>query len=75
MSAANEKLVSDFCQAWSRKNVDAVLGYLADDCFYYNIPMEPCVGKEAIRKFVAPFLFHQTDQLSSEPGEAERIQR
>ena len=56
MSADNEKLVTDFCRAWSRLNVEEVLGYLTDDCFYHNIPMEPCVGKEAIRKFVAPFL-------------------
>ena len=56
MSAANEKLVTDFCTSWSRKNVDEILGYLTDDCFYHNIPMEPCVGKEAIRKFIAPFI-------------------
>ncbi len=56
MSAENEKLVTDFCISWSRKNVDEVLSYLTDDCFYHNIPMEPCVGKAAIRKFVEPFL-------------------
>ena len=56
MSAENEKLVTDFCQSWSRKNVDAVLNFLTDDCFYHNIPMEPCVGKAAIRKFIEPFL-------------------
>jgi limonene-1,2-epoxide hydrolase len=56
MSAENEKLVTDFCQSWARKNLDEVLGYLADDCFYHNIPMEPCVGKTAIRAFLEPFL-------------------
>jgi len=56
MSAENEKLVTAFCQSWSRKNVDDVLSYLTDDCFYHNIPMEPCVGKAAIRKFIEPFL-------------------
>src|SRR5262245_61898354 len=56
MSADNEKLVTDFCQAWSRLKVEEILGYLTDDCFYHNIPMEPCVGKEAVRKFVEPFL-------------------
>ncbi len=65
MSAANEKLVSDFCQAWSRKNVDEVLGYLSDDCFYHNIPMEPCVGKEAIKKFLAPFV-NQSETIEFE---------
>jgi limonene-1,2-epoxide hydrolase len=56
MSAENEKLVTDFCRAWSRLNTDEVLSYLTDDCFYHNIPMEPMVGKAAIRKFVEPFL-------------------
>lgn len=56
MSAENEKLVTDFCVSWSRKNVEEILSYLTDDCFYHNIPMEPCVGKGAIRKFVEPFL-------------------
>ncbi len=56
MSAENEKLVTDFCRSWSRLNTDEVLSYLTEDCFYHNIPMEPCVGKEAIRKFVEPFL-------------------
>jgi limonene-1,2-epoxide hydrolase len=56
MSAENEKLVTDFCVSWSRKNVEEILSYLTDDCFYHNIPMEPCVGKAAIRGFVEPFL-------------------
>ncbi|MGE0825063.1 MAG: limonene-1,2-epoxide hydrolase family protein [Candidatus Binatia bacterium] len=56
MSAENEKIVTDFCQAWSRRNVEEILSYLTDDCFYHNIPMDPCVGKAAIRKFVEPFL-------------------
>jgi len=56
MSAENEKLVTDFCQSWTRKNVDEILGYLNDDCFYHNIPMEPCVGKAAIREFIEPFM-------------------
>jgi len=56
MSAENEKLVTDFCRAWSKLNTDEVLSYLTDDCFYHNIPMEPMVGKAAVRKFVEPFL-------------------
>ena len=63
MSADNEKLVTDFCQAWSKKNTDEVLDYLTEDCFYHNIPMEPCIGHDAIRKFVEPFL-----------GGADRVQ-
>ena len=56
MSAENEKLVTDFCEAWSKLNVDEILGYLSEDCFYHNIPMEPLVGHAAIRSFAEPFL-------------------
>ena len=56
MSAENEKLVTDFCEAWSKLNVDKILGYLSEDCFYHNIPMEPLVGHAAIRSFAEPFL-------------------
>jgi limonene-1,2-epoxide hydrolase len=56
MSAENEKLVTDFCVSWSRRNVEDILSYLSDDIFYHNIPMEPMVGKAAVRKFVEPFL-------------------
>ena len=56
MSAENEKLVTDFCVSWSRRNVDEVLSYLTDDCFYHNIQMDPCVGKAAVHAFVEPFL-------------------
>ncbi len=56
MSAENEKLVTDFCEAWSKLNVDELLGYLTEDCFYHNIPMEPLVGHAAIRGFAEPFL-------------------
>ena len=56
MSAENEKLVADFCQAWAHRDTDEVLSYMTEDCSYHNIPMDPCVGHDAIRKFVEPFL-------------------
>jgi len=56
MSAENEKLVTDFCNAWSTLDVDAIVSYLSDDCFYHNIPMQPLTGHAAIREFIEPFL-------------------
>jgi limonene-1,2-epoxide hydrolase len=50
-----EKVVQDFCDSWSQMNIEKTLSYLSDDCFYHNIPMEPCVGKAAIRAFLEPF--------------------
>ena len=56
MPNANEQLVLDFCQAWSRLDADAVLAYFADDAVYHNMPIEPARGHEEIRKILDMFL-------------------
>ncbi len=45
----NLKLVTDFCQAWSRRDVDELLAYFSDDAVYHNMPMPPMKGKPAIQ--------------------------
>ena len=49
MATDAEKIVTDFCNAWPRKNVDELLAFFTDDAIYHNIPFEPAKGKEAIR--------------------------
>lgn len=44
-----EETVRSFCEAWSRRDVDEILGYFADDAVYHNIPLAPAEGKDAIR--------------------------
>ncbi len=56
MSAENEKLVTDFCQAWSRMKLDEILGFMTEDAVYHNIPMQPARGKAAIRAVIEGFL-------------------
>jgi len=56
MPTENEKIVADFCQAWSRRNLDEILGFMVDDAVYHNIPMPPAKGKTAIRAVVDGFL-------------------
>jgi limonene-1,2-epoxide hydrolase len=56
MSAENEKIVADFCKAWSRMNLDEILDFMTDDAVYHNIPMAPAKGKTAIRAVVEGFL-------------------
>ena len=67
MSSANEKLIRDFCSAWSRKDLDDLIGYFTDDAVYHNVPVEPVRGKAAIREtfnsFVAPAEKIQWDVL------------
>jgi len=48
--------VTDFCNAWPRKNVDELLAFFTDDAVYHNIPLESAKGKDAIRSVINTFL-------------------
>lgn len=56
MSPDNEQLVLEFCAAWSNRDVDELLGYLAPDATYHNMPMDPVRGHAAIRRVFDLFL-------------------
>ena len=56
MATDAEKIVTDFCNAWPRKNIDELIGFFTDDAVYHNIPMEPAKGKDAIRGVINTFL-------------------
>ena len=49
-------IVRAFIGHWESKNVDAIIDAFTDDPFYHNIPMDPLTSKEAIRKFIEPFI-------------------
>lgn len=48
-------VVTAFCDAWNRGDVDAIVGAFTDDAVYHNIPMDPAVGREAIEGFIRGF--------------------
>ncbi len=52
----SETLVRDFCAAWARRDVEELLGYFTDDAVYHNMPLEPAVGKDAIRRLLGMFV-------------------
>lgn len=54
MSEATD-LVTSFCAAWSKLDIDAIAGYFADDAVYHNIPVDPVEGREAIRSAIETF--------------------
>ena len=56
MATDAEKVVTEFCNAWPRKNIDELLGFFTDDAVYHNIPLEPAKGKAAIRGVINQFL-------------------
>lgn len=51
----NVQSVRDFCDAWNRMEIDAILSYVADDVLYHNLPLPPIEGKEAMRGFLEAF--------------------
>ena len=49
-------IVRDFCDAFSRRDADEVLGYFTEDAVYHNMPLPPANGKTAIRGVLDMFL-------------------
>jgi limonene-1,2-epoxide hydrolase len=47
--------VSEFVAAWRRNDVDELMTFIAPDCLYHNIPMEPVKGAAAIRSALSGF--------------------
>ncbi len=46
-------VVEAFIAAWNRMDFDGVMGWLAADIRYHNIPMQPLVGWDAVRDYLA----------------------
>ena len=63
MATDAEKIVTEFCNAWPRKNVDELLGFFTDDAVYHNIPLEPAKGKEAIKGVIDTLILPMVKSL------------
>ena len=70
---ANAKLVRDFVSAWSRNNLDELMGYFTPDCVYHNIPLEPVKGLAAIRTTLHGFssMASEVEWVLHQIGESE----
>lgn len=51
-----EQVVRDFCAAWSRRDIDELLGFFTEEAVYHNIPTEPATGHDAIRGVLMLFV-------------------
>lgn len=49
-------VVSSFIAAIERNDLDHALSHLTDDCEYHNIPLDPVVGRDAVRGVLQPFM-------------------
>ena len=54
--SSNEQIIRDFIAAWSRLDVEELLGYFAEDGTYYNMPIAPVSGQAGLRTFIGAFL-------------------
>ncbi len=53
---SNIEKVRAFIARWEARDVEGILDTFSDSPFYHNMPMEPLTSKDAIRKFVEPFM-------------------
>ena len=53
--ADNVVIVRQFIAAWSRLDVDELVGYFTEDGIYHNMPIAPVQGHAALRQFIAGF--------------------
>ena len=79
----NTKLVKDFCDAWSRIDVEEIVSYFTEDAIYHNMPGPPIEGKAAIetilKGILAPTTWAEWEMLNiAETGDkvlTERVDR
>jgi limonene-1,2-epoxide hydrolase len=50
------RIVTDFCEAVPRRDVEELLGFFTEDAVYHNIPIAPVRGHEAIGTTLRGFL-------------------
>ena len=48
-------IVTSFCAAWSKLDIDDVMRYFSDDAIYHNMPVDPVTGREDIRTMIETF--------------------
>jgi limonene-1,2-epoxide hydrolase len=49
------EIVTNFCAAWSKLDLDDMMRYFSNDAVYHNIPVEPVQGRDDIRTTIATF--------------------
>jgi len=56
LATDNERIIREFCEAWSSLDTDRMMAYFADNPTYHNMPGPPAVGNEAVRATIQRFL-------------------
>ena len=54
-----------FIDHWNGRDIDAILGSLAADVVYQNLPLPEMIGHEAVRSFITPNLLRVSRSTGS----------
>jgi limonene-1,2-epoxide hydrolase len=50
------QVIEDFVAAFNRKDVDAIMGFFAENPIYHNMPMDPVQGEAQVRGLITGFI-------------------
>ena len=50
-----ERVVTDFCNAITRLDVEELTGFFTEDAIYHNMPIQAVQGKDAIKGLIEQF--------------------
>jgi limonene-1,2-epoxide hydrolase len=56
MKQAAKNLVLAFGKAWEARDIETIIGMLAESVVHQNIPIPPMIGREAVRRLITPNL-------------------
>src|SRR5260370_5080165 len=56
LSQSAETVVRAFCDAWEQRDLERVLGLMAEDVAYQNVPQPVMQGRAQARRFLGPIL-------------------
>jgi len=52
---SNAEIVREFVERWSNLNPTELADYFTEDGCYYNMPIQPIKGKQAVEAFITDF--------------------
>jgi limonene-1,2-epoxide hydrolase len=58
---ANERIIREFIEAWSRLDPEELSAYFADDGVYHNMPTGPVSGRANVKKLIRGFIASWTE--------------
>ena len=57
----NKEIIIEFVETWSSLDAAKISEYFLEDGSYYNMPMQPIIGRENIENFISSFIANWTE--------------